>query len=63
MDYKGIIALTLAGCMGSGWIIGAVSIAYWHTPLSEKSATVLESLGIGMISIISFYVGRSTQDK
>lgn len=61
MNWRGMIASILAGSLGSAFLLAVFGIIYRDRQLGQHGAEVLAVIGGGMISIVSYYMGKESK--
>lgn len=57
------IALILTAVIGTGLLLITYSVRIMDKPLTEKQEALMEAVVIGLVAIISGYVGAKIQQK
>lgn len=63
MDYKGIVAMVIAGTLGGGFMLIIVAMAWRDRQLTDKGGEVMIALVSGMLTALGFYLGGKNGEK
>ena len=57
MNYKGIVAVIIAGTLGGSLMMAVIYISWQHQPLSQQGAEVVISIISGLLVALGYYMG------
>jgi len=62
MNYKGIVAVIIAGTLGGGFMMIIVGLAWRDKQLTPTGGEVLISLVSGLLVALGYYMGAKQND-
>ena len=57
MDYKGVVAMIIAGTLGGGFVMIILGMAWRNKQLTPTGGEVLISLVSGLLVALGYYMG------
>lgn len=63
MNYKGIVAVIIAGTLGGSLMLTVVSLSWRDKPLTDKGGEVVIATVSGLLVALGYYMGSKNGEN